>query len=404
MGSGDYVNFIDKNEKVIKLAHNSIDFTYEEIMKLNGIPLSATILDDKVNDDGTKNAYFLYNTIFDKAKNVKVKKVDFIKKKEAPLYYTKVFMGFEEDGTLTKFIINMDREGFLEYVCDTFKNFVKNEKIVEKGDSLLVGYSGGMDSTVMIKMLTDPEMLEQNFSLSAATISNIGGTQDRSSIKAFCRKSGIEHTFIEQDEIISTFKMRADLNTIMKTMLRSKYNQYAINVFQRILTRMLQKAAQDTNCNKVALGLERESMINTILTLMMTGDPVAGIYNKFDGKSTVVSPMMCLFRKEEVLYQYIKLPYWMEIPKDNSENASRYELYGSEWRGLLMLLSGHIIDEFPGIDVYLEKSSKKLLDMIKSKVVFKYCDNCEGSYVDLDSSDENICEVCIKLKELGLLA
>lgn len=403
MANNEYINFIDKNEEVVQLIHNNRNFTFEEILKLNNIPLSATILDSKTNSNGTNNAYFLYNTIVGRMKNIKVNKVNLIKKEGTPIYYEKVFIGFEDDGTLTRFIINMDREGFLEYVTDTFKNFIKKEKIVEKGDSLLVGYSGGMDSTVMIKMLTDPEMIEQNFSLSAATISNIGGTHDRNFVKAFCKENNVEHSFIEQDEIMSTFKMRTSLSTTMKTLLGSRYNQHAINLFQRILTRMLQKTAEDKSLNKVALGLERESMINTILALMMTGEPVAGIYKKFDGKSTIVSPMMCLFRKEEVLYQYIKMPYWMEIPKENANDASRYDLYGSEWRGLLMLLAGHIIDEFPGIDMYLENSSEKLLDMIKPKVVFKYCDNCEGSYVYLDSSDSNMCEVCLKLKELNLL-
>jgi hypothetical protein len=131
-------------------------------------------------------------------KNIKVNKVNLIKKEGAPIYYEKVFIGFEDDGSLIRYIISMDREGFLEYVTDTFKNFIKKEKIVEKGDSLLIGYSGGMDSTVMIKMLTDPEMIDQNFSLRAATISNIGGTHDRSFVKAFCKENN--HVHIQNED------------------------------------------------------------------------------------------------------------------------------------------------------------------------------------------------------------
>ena len=148
--------------------------------------------------------------------------------------------------------------------------------MIEDGDRICIGVSGGKDSLLLMEALK----LYQNFSRTKFEVCAVSldlgiVEQDWESIKAFAARIGIDYTVLKTDIGEVVFHIRQEKNPCA---LCAKLRRGALN-----------NAARDRGCNKVALGHNREDVLETFLMSML-----------YEGRINTFGPLTYLSRADVV--------------------------------------------------------------------------------------------------------
>lgn len=188
--------------------------------------------------------------------------------------------------------------------------------MIEEGDHVLVGISGGKDSMILLQVLAERrEAMPFEFEISAAHIAaeGIGYRIDRERLEAFCRELHIplHYKTIEPD----LEKDPAKGACFICSWHRRK------ELFS--LTRKLK-------CNKLALGHHRKDAIETLLLNMIYHGSISSLpysLEMFGGRVKLIRPLMDL--DERMLSEHAEMNNLVTIEKScPHENRSQREDIG----------------------------------------------------------------------------
>lgn len=129
---------------------------------------------------------------------------------------------------------------------------VHDYSMIKEGDRIAVGVSGGKDSLALLVALKDMQRFyPEKYELEAITLTLGIGTPDFSPVEKLCRDLDINYTIEETLIGKIVFEARADQNpcSLCANMRRGA----------------LHNTAKKLNCNKVALGHNRDDVIETLL-------------------------------------------------------------------------------------------------------------------------------------------
>ena len=114
-------------------------------------------------------------------------------------------------------------------------------ELIQEGDKILVGLSGGKDSLTLIHALKEQQRRAPfKFEFIAVTIS-YGMGEDYSALHKHCQENGIEH-FIKETNVFDLAKEKI------------RKNSSSCSLFSRMRRGYLYSMAEELKCNKVALG------------------------------------------------------------------------------------------------------------------------------------------------------
>lgn len=168
------------------------------------------------------------------------------------------------------------------------KKAIFDYRMINDGDHILVGLSGGKDSLALIDLLgRRMRIFKPRFQVTAAHISmeNIGYQADISYLRQYCDQYDIP--FLHRT---TSFNPETD---------RRKSPCFLCSWYRR---KMLFAIAKEGQCNKIALGHHQDDLIQTLLLNMThqgtvsTMPPVLKM-EKFD--MTIIRPL-CLIREKEI--------------------------------------------------------------------------------------------------------
>lgn len=171
--------------------------------------------------------------------------------------------------------------------------------LIENGDKICVGVSGGKDSLLLLFALNIYKMFsKKDFQLFACTVSLGFEPFDTSEIAKWAKSLNIEYKCIPSDIGDIVFNIRKEKNpcSLCANMRRG----------------ILNSAAKEAGCNKVALAHHRDDAIETLMMSMfyegrMNSLPPKSYLSKQD--LTVIRPL--IFVPEEIMIscaQYNNLP------------------------------------------------------------------------------------------------
>lgn len=164
-------------------------------------------------------------------------------------------------------------------------------RLIEAGDTILVGVSGGKDSLALLEVLAlrskDPK---QDYRVVAAHIAveNVAYEVDGEYVGDFCKRLGVE--FVRRT-------IRAEVNEDSK--------KPACFVCSWNRRKALFEIAKEYGCNKLALGHHRDDAIESLLMSMMFNGTVASMPPKlsmFDNTFTLIRPLIYLTNDETLQY------------------------------------------------------------------------------------------------------
>ncbi len=173
----------------------------------------------------------------------------------------------------------MKHQRLLSYV----RRAVDDYKMIEDGDKIAIGISGGKDSICLLLALNDlKRFYPKKFEIEAVTVSLGLPGSDYSAVKELCDKIGVNYTVVETDIGQIIFEERKEKNPCS---LCAKMRKGALN-----------DMAESLGCNKIALGHNKDDIIETFFMSLF-----------FEGRINTFAPVSYLDRKK--LYSIRPLMY-----------------------------------------------------------------------------------------------
>ena len=154
--------------------------------------------------------------------------------------------------------------------------------LIEDGDRILVGVSGGKDSFTLLYLL---QLLQRRapvrFSLVAVNLDQGHPGFPAAQLEGYLRRQGVEVRMLRED----TFSVVQRLTPPGKT---------TCTVCARLRRGILYSAAQELGCNKIALGHHRDDLVESLLLSMLFAGKTRSMPPKLrsdDGRNTVIRPL-----------------------------------------------------------------------------------------------------------------
>ncbi|NDO46191.1 tRNA 2-thiocytidine(32) synthetase TtcA [Clostridium sp. MD294] len=164
----------------------------------------------------------------------------------------------------------MKLQKLLSYV----RRAVEDYNMIEHGDKIAVGISGGKDSICLLLALKNLQRFyPKHFELEAITVSLGLPNANYDDIKHFCHEIGVNYTVVNTDIAQIIFEERKEKNPCS---LCAKMRKGALN-----------DMAEQLNCNKVALGHNKDDVVETFFMSLF-----------YEGRINCFSPVSFLDRKQ----------------------------------------------------------------------------------------------------------
>ncbi len=155
--------------------------------------------------------------------------------------------------------------------------------LLENGDRVLVGISGGKDSYTLLHLLKRFQARAPiSFELVAVHLDQVQPGFDSSRIEAYLAELGVEFQIVRKD----TYSLVVE---------KLEEGQTTCSLCSRYRRGILYNEAEKLGCNKLALGHHREDALETLLMNMFFSGRTAGmpaIYKTEDERFDVIRPMI----------------------------------------------------------------------------------------------------------------
>src|SRR3954470_5677212 len=155
-------------------------------------------------------------------------------------------------------------------------------QLVEAGDRILVGISGGKDSFTLLQLLQELQRSAPiDFSLVACNLDQGHPGFPAAQLEAYLRGQGVE-----------VVMLREDTYSVVKRLVPE--GKTACSVCSRLRRGILYRAAREDGCTKIALGHHRDDLIESLLMSMLFTGKMRSMPPRLrsdDGANVVIRPL-----------------------------------------------------------------------------------------------------------------
>ncbi len=225
----------------------------------------------------------------------------------------------------------------LQQVLSRVRKAVDDYGMIEEGDHIAVGISGGKDSLTLLYALAHLRIFyPRHFELHAITVDLGFGNFDLNKIRELCEKLKVSYTIVSTDIADIVFRKRQETNPCS---LCAKMRKGALN-----------EKIKELGCNKVAYGHHKSDMVETLLMSRIVGSRILCIspvtyLDRMD--LTVIRPLMYMDEEDIISFQHT-----MELPVAKSPCP----MDGNTKREYAKQLIQQLDDDHPGARDHMFKS------------------------------------------------
>ncbi len=173
---------------------------------------------------------------------------------------------------------------------------IKDYDMIQNGDNIAVGVSGGKDSLAMLYGLSQIKgRIEQSFEILAVTLQLSETNPDTDYIKDFCDRINVK-----------LFIKRTDIEQIV---FEARKEKSPCSLCANLRRGILNDTAKTLGCNKVALGHNKDDAIETFLMCMF-----------YEGRLHSFAPVTYLSRKDITVIRPLIYSFENDIKSFNEKN------------------------------------------------------------------------------------
>ena len=165
---------------------------------------------------------------------------------------------------------------------------IKKYNLIQNGDKLVLGVSGGPDSIVMLDILNEinkDEKINLNFNIIVVHVNHMireDAKDDEIFVKDFCKKNNIEF-----------FSKSIDVKKLAHT------NKIGLEEAGRIARYdFFEEVLQQTNSNKIAIAHNKNDKAETIIMNLMRGSGISGLKGIEEKRGKYIRPLIECQRDE----------------------------------------------------------------------------------------------------------
>lgn len=238
---------------------------------------------------------------------------------------------------------------------DKVLNTIKKHNMIESGDKIVLGVSGGPDSICMLEILNKLKK-ELNFQIVVAHVNHMireEADADEQYVLEFCKNREIE--FYAKKINVLDFSKKEKIST-EEAGRKARYD-----FFEEILTK--------TNSNKIATAHTLNDNAETLLMNIIRGSGTAGLKGIEAKRDIYIRPLICMSREE--IEEYCKKNNLNpRIDKTNMENIyTRNKIRNQlipflrrEFNPNIVQTLNRLSDIAKQENEYLEKATKKTFE------------------------------------------
>ncbi|MFH1055665.1 MAG: TIGR00269 family protein [Candidatus Altiarchaeota archaeon] len=259
------------------------------------------------------------------------------------------------------------RKHFIELFERRVKKNIRQGKLIEKDDVVLVGLSGRKDSMVVLKILNDIMRVNPNCRLVAVSVDEgIRGKSLRGAIK-YCESIGVEHRLVTFKEYFGL-----DIDDVVEKVESDCVP--ACSVCGVLKRRLLNDYADKIGATKVATGYNLDDEIQSAFMSILGGD-LQSIGRLWSGTGVLrrrsFIPQIKVLREcpEEEVQLYAKL---MKLPHTKSRCPYARTSYRTTVRDLLNSLEKN----HPGSKYQMLRSSDEFAKIMGTQLGRKHPGEC----------------------------
>lgn len=283
----------------------------DKIMDLNGYIFqnySFEVLEDKVKVVNTKEEIVIEI-------NYKSHKIVKLLDKIYKLTELRVALSQIDEREILTFIQD---KGFEKTLWSPIGKAMCDYKMIEEGDRVAVGISGGKDSlTVLNALIRIKKISEIDFEIFPIHIHPVEEGGNYGEIKEYCKKMGLELQVIE--------------TSIGESILTNKELKNPCFMCARVRRGLLYKEMKLQNINKLVLGHHKDDIVETFLLNVFYQGNMGVMKPAYDSEEyglKVIRPLAYVEEKEIIKYaKKLNLPILHnDCPYETSDNSKRLKV------------------------------------------------------------------------------
>ncbi|QUQ68816.1 asparagine synthase-related protein [Kutzneria sp. CA-103260] len=313
--------------------------------------------------------------------------------------YVRRRLGLSPNGHLRMERTPLDLAAAAEHVESVVRDTIAEGSLLGKGDRVVLGLSGGVDSGSLLMLLAAyRDAFGIDLTIDAATFQDFDSkwSETFDFARRLAERHGVEHRVLEPGYAEEVFHLNRPIAQILMHLMETDDAHFAMYVDHHSTRRVLEVYADERGARKIALGLHTTDLLAGLLNSYTSGFDIGTIPMRSVGPYSYILPLAFTPKRELHLYYAHRTGHF---PKQTVPN--QWEFNPGD-RNFFYYLADHLQWHWPGIETWMFTAHAH--NAPKRTERYRACENCGGSVVQqpiLTDEWSGVCDVCALLDKHG---